>query len=487
MSIRFRLTLLYSVVLAITLVLFGGVLYLRLDRNLHAEIDQTLNDRAGRELRLLSGGRTNGRTAGRDFDPGGGAALGDPAIFQEVRGANGLVCFSPPNQAPDTLPQPASTDRTHFEFATVNHVHLRVLVRPLENDVSGRAVLSACTPPATELLARSLTDVDNTLARLQFFLLLGTAVSLAVAGAAGYLLARKALQPIDRLTAEAAGIGHRQDFKRRIQHGGPNDEVGRLATTFNEMLDGLDAAHERLRVAFESQRRFVADASHELRTPLTTIRGNVDLLRLDDQDASPDQREALSDIATEAERMSRLVNNLLALARADSGVHIARRPIDVQAVVAEVFQKASRRADHVDLRLGETANVTVFGDRDYLVQLLFILVDNALKYTPAGGIVTLSTSCAGDMLRLAVRDTGVGIAPADQVRVFDRFYRSDPSRYGEGTGLGLAIARWIAGEFDGSIEVKSAPGEGSTFTLVLPAIAGPPSEDLPIAAAGAHG
>lgn len=480
MSIRLRLTLLYTAVLAVTLVIFGMVLYFRLGRTLHGEIDQSLRDRAGREVHLFGpgnrGGAPNNGTAPvqppralRGAELAVTAALGDPNIYLQVLDTRGQTCFNAPGQGDEALPRPASTAKQHFETVTAHDVHLRMLVAPLPGDAVYRN-LPNCAPPATELLARPLTDVDNTLGRLQFVLLLGTAACLIIAGGAGWLLARNALRPIDRLTAEASAIGRRQDFKRRVEHSGPEDEVGRLAATFNGMLDGLDAAHERLQRALDAQRRFVADASHELRTPLTTIRGNVELMRLEDGATSPDQQEALSDIFTETERMSRLVNNLLALARADGGLHIARRPVEVQPVIAEVFQKASRFAGAVDVRLGETASVSVLGDRDYLVQLLFILVDNAIKYTPPGGGVTIVSAVAGGNLRIAVSDAGIGIAPEEQARVFDRFYRSDPSRHGEGTGLGLAIARWIAQELGGTIELQSEPGKGSTFTTVLPAL-----------------
>ena len=484
MSIRLRLTLLFTAVLAVTLVIFGGVLYLQLSRNLHAEVDRSLTSRADREFRFVAGPSPRATNAGpagppaRNADAGRRAAaavasyFSDPTIFQQVTDGRGQLCFRS-GQDDETLPQPSSTGRRHFETVSSNNVRLRMLVVPLGSDLPLRASVScqSLQTPFTELLARSLGDADSTLNRLRVLLLAGTALSLAVAAGGGWLLARNALRPMDRLTAEAQSIGRRQDFKRRVEHRGTNDEVGRLAATFNGMLDSLDAAHERLQRALEAQRRFVADASHELRTPLTTIRGNVDLLRLEEQDSGPDQQEALSDIATEAERMSRLVNNLLALARADSGLHLTRRPVEVQPVVAEVFQKAARLADHVDLRLGETAYASVLGDRDYLVQLLFILADNALKYTPAGGTVTISVGCEGRMVRIAVADTGAGIAREEQPRIFDRFYRADPSRHGDGTGLGLSIARWIAQELSGSIELESEPGKGSTFTIVLPALA----------------
>jgi len=492
MSIRLRLTLLYSAVLAVTLVIFGMLLYFRLDHTLHSEVDQSLRDRAGREVRLAGDGNPRANPGGPGGSPSGGAssspprpvrigelaasaALGDPNIYEQVIDSNGQVCFSAPANGTETLPRPTSTGQDHFETASANHVHLRMLVKPISGDIIFRN-LPACSPPFAELLARSLSDVDTTLSRLRFVLLVGTAVSLIVAGGAGWLLARNALRPIDRLTAEAGDIGRRQDFKRRVEHHGPEDEVGRLAATFNNMLDGLDAAHEQLQRALEAQRRFVADASHELRTPLTTIRGNAELLRLEDSSVNPDHREALADIFTETERMSRLVNNLLALARADGGLHINRRPVEVQPVIAEVFQKESRLVEAVDLRLDETMHASVSADRDYLVQLLFILVDNAIKYTPPGGSVTITSRVENGTVLISVRDTGVGIAPRDQARVFDRFYRSDPSRHGEGTGLGLSIARWIAQELGGTIQLGSELGKGSTFTVLLPALSAMTSE-----------
>src|SRR5436305_1202410 len=178
------------------------------------------------------------------------------------------------------------------------------------------------------------------------------------------------------MTSEARDIGRRQDFTRRVRHDGPDDEVGRLAATFNTMLDSLAATHERVQKALEAQRRFVADASHELRTPLTTIRGNVELLCLEGG-AGPDQQEALSDIASEAERMSRLINNLLALARADAGFQIPRAPVEMDAVVAEAVQKARRLSDGVHLSLGGNPPAVVQGNHDFLLQLVLILLDNA--------------------------------------------------------------------------------------------------------------
>jgi signal transduction histidine kinase len=488
MSIRLRLTLLYMGVLAVTLVIFSAVLYFRVSSSLHQEIDRSLSDRVNRDYANLpigtgdSGGANAGGTGPRQrpnpFNLVASTRFGDPTVLAVVVDGGGQVVARSQNVGEETLPVPSGNPPANgFRTVTVRNVDLRMYVRTLPLP-AGRSV-AGFSPPFTVLVARPLGDTESTLDKIKVVLLLGIAGSLALAGGSGWLLARNALRPIDELTAEAQDIGRKQDFKRRVAHDGPEDEVGRLAGTFNQMLASLDAAHDRLRRALDAQRRFVADASHELRTPLTTIRGNVELLRLEQADAGADQQEALGDIASETERMSRLVNNLLALARADSGLHIAGRPVEVQPVLAEVFQKAQRMAGEIDLRLGESVYATVSADRDYLLQLLFILVDNAIKYTAAGGTVTLSSSGAAGSVRIAVSDTGVGISREDQAHVFDRFYRVDPSRHGEGTGLGLSIARWIAEELDGRIELQSEPGKGSTFTVILPALPGTAPAEQP--------
>ncbi len=494
MSIRLRLTLLYTAVLAVTLLVLGGVLYFWTGRSLRSEIDRSLRARATRSdylaltrphvpagsgpIRVLplppstcAGGSSS---AGGDTPKPGRQVLGfldqrlgDPTILIQVNDQLGNALYCSPNLNGETLPPPTRLTQ-HFETDSVKNVDLRLFVQPFNVTTTAPGGSAAPQPEYVVLMARPLTDVENTLARMRFILLFGSVVALGLAGVAGYLLARGALRPIDRLTMEAQRIGRKQDFKRRVSYAGPDDEVGRLASTFNTMLDGLDDAHEQQRRALDAQRRFVADASHELRTPLTTIRGNVELLSLDAPTASPDQQEALADIASEAERMSRLVANLLALARADGGLRIQKRPVEVQPVLDELVQKAARLNGHVQLALAGPVDATVLGDRDYLLQLFFILVDNALKYTPAGGQVTITPSIERDRLRISVGDTGVGIAPADHKRIFDRFYRADPSRHGEGTGLGLAIAAWIVHELDGTIGVESEPGVGSTFTVTLP-------------------
>jgi signal transduction histidine kinase len=246
------------------------------------------------------------------------------------------------------------------------------------------------------------------------------------------------------------------------------DEVGRLAETFDSMMD-------RLEQSFETQKRFIADASHELRTPLTAIKGNAELISI----APPDERDlCVSAIRREAERMSRLVNDLLLLAEADIAEQpIHPRPLDLQPLVEDVYRAAQLLGgDRVTVLLEEAQQPTpAVADPDRIKQLLLNLVDNAVKFTPEGGVVSLRLSQNGGWTEIAVSDTGVGISSEEQDAIFRRFYRVDKSRSTRGSGLGLAICSWIAEAHGGSIEVSSNPGKGSTFTLRLPAT--PSSQD----------
>jgi signal transduction histidine kinase len=292
-------------------------------------------------------------------------------------------------------------------------------------------------------------------------------------------------------------IGRAQDFSRRL----PPDviatvsEVGTLGTTFNAMLDRLQEAYGavqegnlRLEATLQAQRRFVADASHELRTPLTTIRGNAQLLQRGTAIADADREEMVGQVASEAERMARLVGDLLTLARADGGLVGSRtgvmmRPL-LESVAFQARTLASGRVTVTVVPFTGDGDLEVDGDPDGLRQLLLALVDNAIKYTPPGGTVTLALASVprvarygegGDvgtsstLARLSVIDTGIGIAPEDLPHVFERFFRADRARHTAGSGLGLSIARWIAEAHGGSVSVESSVGAGSMFTVALPA------------------
>jgi two-component system, OmpR family, sensor kinase len=224
-----------------------------------------------------------------------------------------------------------------------------------------------------------------------------------------------------------------------------------------------------LEAAYTAQRRFVADASHELRAPLTTIRGNLEFVRRARDLPAQTRDEALVDALAESERMTRLVDDLLALARADAGQALDMRPVALHELLADLRQEVAARAGERELCLERLDEAWVWGDPDRLKQVALILVDNALRYTPAGGTVTLSLVAGDGRATLRVADTGIGIDPEDRPHIFDRFYRADKARARDeaGAGLGLAIAAAIVDQHEGSIEVESAPGAGSIFAVHL--------------------
>jgi signal transduction histidine kinase len=283
------------------------------------------------------------------------------------------------------------------------------------------------------------------------------------------LVAGRALRPLDAMATTAEEIGQTQDLSRRLPEGSVDDEIGRLQRSFNQMLRQLEDAYQRLQSALVAQRRFVADASHELRSPLTTIRGNVGLLLKRTDITSDDRVAALNDIAGESERMSRMVQDLLTLARADAGYHLEKSPVDLEPIIQDVSRQAQTLQPFRRVELQDGVPTMVQGNADALKQLLWILVDNALKHTPEGGRIRMRLGSAGMTAELAVADDGPGIPAEDIERIFERFYQADAARSGEGTGLGLAIARWIAEEHGGRVFAGNNPGGGAIFTVQLPA------------------
>jgi len=279
----------------------------------------------------------------------------------------------------------------------------------------------------------------------------------------GYWLSDQTLKPIEALTEAADNIATAKDLETRLNWNGPMDELGRLTVVFNRMMD-------RLEHLFTAQRRLVADVSHELRTPLTAIRGNLDLVKRYGMDDT-----SLEAMQSETARMSRMVDDLLLLARADYGnLTIEMSEIDLDTVVGEVFKEARILAKDRNLlvRIHQIEPVRLNGNADRLKQLLLNLVSNAIKFTPDGGQIGLALRHSGNEAILQVTDTGVGIEPEDLTHVFDRFYQADTSRTrvsnSGGAGLGLSIAKWIVEAHGGTIEVKSTPNVQTVFTVKLP-------------------
>jgi two-component system OmpR family sensor kinase len=452
MSLRARLTLGYSAVLAGVLLVFSAALYLLLTFGLVYQLDQTLAQSAETILRTS---RVTTQTNLRIITLPS-LAFASPNVYIQVWNGSQQLVASSGNVG--LLSQPLDgaalgTTQQRYSEVRIGSAHLRVFTVPITLAGAEAGYLQIGTP---------LTMVDRIRDSLLVMLVLGDTLAILAAAAVGSLMAGRALRPLAAVTETALQITRADDLSRRIALETPaGSEVGRLILAFNETL-------ERLEDLFYSQRRFLADVSHELRTPLTAIRGNVDLIR-----RMGANEESLEAIQTEAERLIRLVGDLLLLAQAETGnLPMAHEPVDVDTVLLEVFQQGRILAqDRLTLAMGDWDQAQVTGDRDRLKQLFLNLVANAVQYTPSGGRVTLSLRLVGEWTHISVTDTGPGIPAEELPHLFDRFYRVDRSRARKaqtGAGLGLSIAYWIAHNHGGRIEVASEVGKGTTFSVWLP-------------------
>ncbi|MGI8475562.1 MAG: sensor histidine kinase [Thermomicrobiales bacterium] len=471
MSIRLRLTLRHTVLLGMVLLVLSFIVYRvvagqsmnRLDVTLRAHAIDLLPVEAQRPGRGKNGPKDECAAKGAPADAIN--TLGEDLYVVVYDACGNAVAQSRASGSAAPVDQ-ATLRRVlggNSAFASVDGADERVRLygRPL-SDGPGRA-------SGAIFLALPLGPTEADLFRLQLLLAAIISGTLVATAAGGWLLARDALRPVDQMTRAAASIGEAADFSRRLPEPEQRDEIGRLAHTFNEMLGQLAAA-------FGAQQQFLADASHELRTPLTAIRARLEnAIRAPDPE--PAQREAtLRAITSEVDRMGRLVDSLLTLARSDAGERAAHLPVPLDAVALDVYHHARPLAGGVRLLFGEFQPVDVVGDPDRLKQLLLNLVDNALAYTPEGGTVTLDLVKTPGEATIRVGDTGAGIPAENLPRIFERFYRVDASRSGRtgGSGLGLAICKEVAEAHGGRIAVESRVGEGTTFTVTLP-IGGAPA------------
>jgi heavy metal sensor kinase len=457
LPVRWRLTLWFAALLALVMVLFGGMIYVVLRQQLYASFDEQLLNQAALTLAAV-----RVEDGAPKLEPSVANAA-DGEFFLRLLDADGAAVFETGGSAARApLDQDVITaalaGRTAYSAAldedneTVRLIS--VPVRPDEGtgDVSG--VLQ---------VGLDRNEIDEPLAGLLVALTLVSPVVLLFAVAGGYLLAGRALRPVATITDLAARIGA-GDLHSRLNLDLPDDELGRLARTFDAMLARIDDA-------FERQRRFTDDAAHELRTPLSLMRSQVDLT-LARPRSSGEYREALQAFDGDIVRMTALIGTLLTLARSDGGKLAAERaPFDLADTVRLVLEQYAPLAEGAGITLrDETAPAPLVADEDLLMQLLINLVDNALAHTSSGGTVVAGCRSADGRIHLWVSDTGEGIAPEHQARVFDRFYRIDAARSRDrgGTGLGLAICKAIAEAHGGTIGLTSRPGSGTHVELVLP-------------------
>ncbi len=458
MTLRFRLTFWYTLLLAVVLLVFVLAFQAVVARALYGEVDEMIQSQAERVVVVFEA----------NIDPMR-SRLPIPAIvfasqvFAQASTVQGAVIDKSPGMGDQMLPLPEEmrarnlAGESGFYTWQGDGATLRVFSAPVHSP-EGQVV-------ATVQVARSLDTIDSMLKITRLALLVGGGIAVALAAIGGALISGAALRPLNQIADTTSRIVRAEDLDQRIEGVYPDDEVGQLASTFNEMMG-------RLQDLFNTQQRLVADVSHELRTPLATIQGNVDLLQRGAAQDSAMLAEGLEAIGHEVARMTRLVRDLLLLAETDAGVRLTLKPVELDTLLLEVYREALLMANgRVKVRLGHEDQAQVQGDPDRLKQLLLNLVSNAIAYTPPGGLVTLSLHRRPDgWVRVNVTDTGVGIAPEDLPHIFDRFWRVDRARgrAAGSSGLGLSIAQSIAEAHGGSISVESKPGQGSTFEVLLP-------------------
>jgi heavy metal sensor kinase len=454
-SVRARLTLWYVLVFGLLLVGFSTLIYVLLSRSLYDSFDHSVYNAAQATAAELASeiGEFNG-----DARAGALETLKElqfSNIYTAIFADNHLLASNFPEGHHLTVPEGAASDRVWFQrIEGFGEEGARMVVVPVK---AGGQVLFVEVAEPLHNLVEQIEAIRRT-----FYV--GLPVTLLIAGVGGFLLAKKSFSPVIEMSDQAKLIGA-TNLQQRLSVSNPRDELGRLADAFNELLSRLDRS-------FENMREFMADASHELRTPLAIIRGEADVALSQDRNES-EYKETLAIIQDEAQRLSRIVDDMLALARADAGQH----QLQVQEFyLNDLVEDACRAAQVLAASRGValtphlTEDITFCGDEDLLRRLLMNLLDNAIKYTPRGGSVSVKLESETERVKIIVSDTGIGI-PAESVPyIFERFYRADKarSRADGGSGLGLAIARWVAEAHKGSIELTSDPGHGSRFTVSLP-------------------
>jgi heavy metal sensor kinase len=461
MPLRVRLTLWYGTALALILLTFSVILYTITERNLRNQVDESLEETAVAAVRSLEG---------RGFLPlidedelmNQFPELARIDKFFQIFSPAGTITLRSPNIRQHDVPlsrhalKVALTGRTTFESAKYpNEPPLRLISVPIVYRGSLLYIVQ---------VGASLETIDATLDHFLLVLWVMAPIALAIALAGGWFLAGRALRPVDSITLAAQRISG-GDLTQRLPPPASSDEIGRLTDTFNDMI-------ARLESSFEQIRKFSSDASHELRTPLTVMKGETELVLRRERPLA-DYQAVLESNLEEIDRMSRIVDELLFLSRADLGeIKMDWKPVRLEALVEDVQRQAVLlgQEDNIQVILGHIAPATVNGDELRLRELLLNIVDNAVKYSHPGGTVRIDLTVAGNQARVAVTDQGIGLPPEVHKRIFDRFYRTDEARAHnkKGTGLGLAICAWITEAHKGRIDVQSEVGKGSTFTIMLP-------------------
>ncbi len=462
LALRSRLTLVYTVVFGVLLAAIGAASYRVLAYQLDADVSENLAELTRGlhgYLRVVKGIPSVVFDAS---DPSQAAFVDEATrYFQVFNVGSGELVVQSDALRPLGIEFTPDEVRQFGDRPAVLDVHTDYGRTRLSNSVlnlDGRTYLLQ--------VGVSLTPLDRTLERFLVLLAVGVPAGLLVAFVFGRWMAGVALRPLARLAGATRAIDI-EDLRRRLPIRGARDELDDVAGAFNDTL-------ARLEHAVGEMRQFSAALAHELRTPLAALRGDVEMAMAQPA-GSADVRRRFASQLEEIDKLKRLIDEILTLARAEAGeIPFTAEAVDLGPLAASLAEQLEpvAQAKGVLLRCDPAEGVVVRGDADWLKRLVLNLVDNAIKFTPEGGRVEVTVSRAGSMARLVVRDTGTGIAPEAQARVFERFFRADPARSTgtAGAGLGLSLAKWIVDRHHGGIEVESQPGEGSIFTVRLPVL-----------------
>src|SRR5829696_1156628 len=492
MPIRWRLTVFNALVIATILTLLGVSIFFLVRDTLLSGVEYTVRDRAGSVARTLEKGQS--LSAG-DVD-----RLTLEGVFVVVRDRDGKILArtvetGPAGDSGERLWRDAVAEGEPVEgrlevspgergyvyavpvdppdLGSLSPYLYKTLARDRGGSPPGQVLGEADTIPfpvdaRVIEVGKSYEAAGDTVSTFAVLLAAAIFSSLLVSAGGAYLLARTALSPVERVVASTRTITA-GDLSTRVPVQHPKDEVGRLAATVNDLLARLEASFARRDETLWHQRRFVSDASHHLRTPITSIEGFARMLEEWGFEDPKTAREGVATIHREARYMRKLVEDLLSLAKGDEGAPLNPRPHDLDAVAAEAAGAArlsagtTRSIRHLPAREPVLANF----DPERVEQAAAILLDNAVKYTPEGGVIQVSASRHDGRVRLEVSDTGMGVLPEETSHIFERFYRSEAASTVRGTGLGLSIACQIAEAHGGSLTVESKMGKGSTFILQL--------------------
>ena len=493
-SVRARLTLWYTGALALILIAFALAGYFFLSYTLNRRTDDALGEMANAFAATLANDETDSHqgeanaTRGEDVKSTPDDAVKEAVSQNQFRDyqlvvytdarrevaasavqkkGNGPVWTRPPAaaQIAGVVDAVARTPGSALYFATLSD-------GDNQYRVVGRRVQARGTA-YTLVMLRSLHDQEDLLEGASYALIIAVPLALVLASIGGYFLARKSLAPVVRMSATAARIGA-ANLHERLPVANERDELGGLAQVINALLARLDAS-------FEQQRRFMADASHELRTPVAIMRSEAEVALSQPESSNQELRESIAIFKDETKRLTGIVEDLFMLARADAGQYkLAPKECYLDEIAGEVTRAVRTLVAEKGLTLQTDAaeEMPFRGDENLLRRLLLNLVDNAIKYTPSGGAVTVACKREARRYVITVSDTGRGIPAEAQPHIFERFYRADSARsraeddsagLTSGAGLGLAIARWVAESHDGTLDLLNTSEAGSVFQLILPA------------------